>query len=50
MDGFLKILDFVDVLVEFDYGDVLFTGGLLGFNESGGIVDADNETAGDFGV
>ena len=50
MDSFLKILDFVNVLVEFDYGDVLFTGRLLSLHESSGVVDAHYQTSSDFGV
>ena len=36
--------------MQFDYSHVFFTGTLLGLNQSGGIVDADNEAASDFGV
>jgi len=36
--------------MELDDGDVLFTSGLLGFDESGGVVDAHDEAASDFRI
>ena len=36
--------------METDDADVFLAGTLLGFDETGGTVDTDNQTAGDFGV
>lgn len=36
--------------MELNDGDILFTGGLLGFYESGRVVYAGDEAAGNFGV
>ena len=36
--------------MELNDGDILFAGGLLGFYESGRVVDAGDEAAGNFGV
>ena len=37
-------------VVESDDADVFFSGALLGFDKSGGAVDANDQAAGDFGV
>jgi hypothetical protein len=39
-----------ELVVEADDADVFFAGALLGLDEAGGSVDADDEAAGDFGV
>ena len=36
--------------MELYHGNVLFTGTLLGLDQSGGVVDADNKAASDLGV
>ena len=43
VDCLLKLLDLVETLMELDYSNVFFTSGLLSLDESGGVVDADNE-------
>ena len=48
--GLLDLLNLVNVLMELDDCDVLFTSGLLGLNEAGGVVDACDEAACDLGV
>ncbi len=48
--GFLELLDLIKALMELDDGDVLFTGGLLSLDQSGGVVDAHNEATSDFRV
>ena len=50
VQGFFKLLDLVERLMKLDHGNVLFTSGLLGFDQTRSIVDADDETASDFGV
>jgi len=45
-----NLLHLLDVLMELDDGNVLFTSGLLGLDESGCIVDASNQAAGNLGV
>ena len=46
----LQLLDFVNSSVQFHHCDVLFTRRLLRFDQSGSIVDADNEAAGNLGI
>ena len=50
VDGLLELLDLVDALMELDNGDVLFTGRLLSLDESGGVVNANNEAASDLRI
>jgi hypothetical protein len=38
------------LVVQTNNADILLSGSLLGLDETGGAVDADNETAGDLGV
>lgn len=46
----LKLLDFVELLMELYDSNVLFTSGLLSLNETGCVVDAGDETASYLGV
>lgn len=46
----LKLLDFVELCVELDDGNVLFTSGLLSLNETGWVVDAGDQASSDLGV
>jgi len=50
VDGLLELLDLVNALMELDNGDVLFTGRLLSLDESGGVVNANNEAASDLRI
>jgi len=50
VDGFLELLDLVKTLMKLNNSDVLLTSRLLSFHESGGVVDANNETSCDLGV
>jgi len=50
VEGLLDLLDLVEALMELENGNVLFSGALLGLDESGGVVDAHDEAASDLGV
>jgi len=45
LKSFLKFLHFIDLAMELDNGDVLFTGRLLSFDKSCGIVNASDQTS-----
>jgi len=49
-EGLFNLLDLLNVLMELDDSDVLFTCGLLGLDEAGSVVDAGDEATGDLGV
>lgn len=50
LEGSLQLLDIVETAMELDYSDVLFTGALLGFDESGCVVDANNKASCDLWI
>ena len=50
VEGLLELLHVVELGVELHDGNVLLTSGLLGLDESGGVVDANDEATSDLGV
>ena len=48
--SFLKLLDLIEALMQLDNSNVLFTSGLLSFDESGSVVNADDKAASDLRV
>jgi len=50
LQSLLKLLNFVNLSMELDNGDVLLTGRLLGLDESSGVVDASNEASCDLRI
>ena len=50
LQSLLKLLNFVNLSMELDNGDVLLTGRLLGLDESSGVVDASNKAPSDLRI
>ena len=46
----LDLLDLVDALMQLEHSNVFFTSRLLSLDQSGGILDADDEAASDLGI
>lgn len=45
LNGFLKSFDFINMLMQFNDGNVLFTSRLLSFHKSSGVIDANNQAS-----
>jgi len=50
VESTLNFVNFIDGGMELEDTHVLFTGGLLGLDESGGVLNADNEASSDLGI
>jgi hypothetical protein len=50
VEGTLDFVNFIDRGMELEDTHVFFTGGLLGLDKSGGVLNADNEASSDLGI